>query len=404
MPINFDQEIDRQGTSSLKWEHFQDSDIPGQRVYSDAAFAENRVLPMWIADMDFPAPQPVVEALARRALHPIYGYTTPGASYFAAVSGWMLRRQGWAAPAEWIIPTPGVVPALYMLVRMFAAPGEKALVQTPVYNPFYTAISHNDVEIVRNPLIEEHGRYRMDFADLEAKLADPAVKLAILCSPHNPVGRVWTAEELRRFGELCLAAGVPVVADEIHGDLILPGHTFTPFAALGEAFVQNTVVCTAPSKTFNLAGLKTANAIIPNPELRRRFTQAQVRSGLFGVNAFGMAATEAAYTHGEEWLEQMLAYLEGNWRLLQAFLAERLPQIILTPLEGTYLAWLDCRRLGLRDDELKQLFVEKARVYPELGTRFGVEGQGFVRLNIACPRAILIEALERIAAAVAGDR
>lgn len=404
MRYNFDQEIDRQGSSSLKWEYFQESDPPGRRVHSDAAFGEERILPMWIADMDFPAPQPVVEVLARRAAHPIYGYTMPGASYFAALSGWMLRRHGWEAPAEWIIPAPGVVPALYLLVRTFAAPGDKALIQTPVYNPFYTAISHNDVEAVRNPLIEERGRYRMDFADLEVKLADPAVKLAILCSPHNPVGRVWAPDELRRFGELCLARGIPVVSDEIHGDLILPGHRFTPFAALGQEFAQSAIVCTAASKTFNLAGLKTANLIIPNPALRRRFEQTAIRSGLFGMNAFGLAASEAAYTQGEEWLEQMLAYLDGNRRTLEAFLAERLPQVAVTPLEGTYLAWLDCRRLSLGDGDLKRLLVEKARVYPEQGTRFGVEGQGFIRLNIACPRAVLVEALERIEAAVNGER
>jgi cystathionine beta-lyase len=314
----------------------------------------------------------------------------------------MQRRHGWTVAPEWIVPAPGIVPALYMLVRTFAAPGEKALIQTPVYYPFYSAIRHNQVEVVRNPLHNRSGRYAMDFDDLEAKLADPAVKLAILCSPHNPVGRVWTAGELRRFGELCLARGVPVVADEIHGDLILPGQRFTPFATLGEAFAQNTIVCTAPSKTFNLAGLKTANLLIPNPELRRRFAQTQARSGLFGVNAFGLVATEAAYTQGEEWLDQMLVYLDDNRRTLESFVARYLPQIAVTPLEGTYLAWLDCRRLGLEAGDLKRMLLEEARVYPDHGPRFGVEGHGFIRLNIACPRSILIEALDSIKAAVDG--
>jgi cystathionine beta-lyase len=216
------------------------------------------------------------------------------------------------------------------------------------------------------------------------------------------VGRVWTAGELRRFGELCLARGVPVVADEIHGDLILPDQRFTPFATLDEAFAQNTVVCTAPSKTFNLAGLKTANLLIPNPELRRRFEQTQARSGLFGVNAFGLVATEAAYTQGEEWLDQMLVYLDDNRRTLESFVARYLPQIAVTPLEGTYLAWLDCRRLGLEAGDLKRMLLEEARVYPDHGPRFGVEGHGFIRLNIACPRSILIEALDSIKAAVDG--
>jgi cystathionine beta-lyase len=290
-----------------------------------------------------------------------------------------------------------------MLVRTFAAPGEKVLIQTPVYHPFYSAITHNAAEIARNPLVNDGGRYRMDFADLEAKLADPAVKLAILCSPHNPVGRVWTAAELRRFGELCLDSGVPVVADEIHGDLILPGHAFTPFASIGAELAQNVIVCTAPSKTFNLAGLKTSNLIIPNPELRRRFSQAYTRSGLFGMNAFGLAATEAAYTDGDEWLDQMLAYLDGNRRALEEYVAAHLPQIRVTPLEGTYLAWLDCRELGLDTAALKRLMIEQARIYPDQGAQFGAEGAGFIRLNIACPRAILVEALERIKAAIGFD-
>ncbi len=401
MIYNFDLELDRRHSNSVKWEFFREDAASGQHLHSEDAFGDGRVLPMWVADMDFAAPQPVVDALARRAAHPIYGYAMPGDSYFAAVSGWMQRRHGWPVEREWIVPTPGVVPALYMLVRTFAAPGDKALVQPPVYHPFYTAVRHNDVELVCNPLLHDGGRYRMDFDDLAAKLADPAVKLAILCSPHNPVGRVWTAEELRRFGELCLANGVIVVSDEIHGDLVLPGQRFTPFACLGDELAHNSVICTAPSKTFNLAGLKTANILIPNPELRQRFVQTQVRSGLFGMNAFGLAATEAAYAAGDEWLEQALAYLDGNRRALEAFVAERMPQIVVAPLEGTYLAWLDCRRLGLDDGELMRLLHEEARVWPEPGQRFGAEGQGFIRLNIACPRSVLVEALQRIEAAMA---
>ena len=400
MHYNFDREIDRRYSDSTKWEYFQEGATPDKRLRTEAAFGDERVLPMWVADMDFPAPQPVVEALARRAAHPIYGYSMPGEGYLAAVSGWMQRRHGWTVAPDWIVPTPGIVPALYMLVRTFAAPGEKVLIQTPVYHPFYSAIRDNDVVIVRNPLINEGGHYRMDFADLERKLADPAVRLAILCSPHNPVGRVWTAEELQRFGALCIVHDVMIVSDEIHADLIMPGHRFVPFAGLSEAFARHSIVCTAPSKTFNLAGLKTANLIIPNPNLRQRFAQTQIRSGLAGINAFGLAATQAAYTHGDEWLEQMLDYLDGNHRTLEAFLAEHLPQIAAATLEGTYLAWLDCRRLGLDDGGLKRLLLEQARIYPESGARFGVEGQGFIRLNIACPRSILVEALERIKAAV----
>lgn len=399
---NFDQELERRGTNSLKWEYFLESDAAGRRLPTDAAFGEDRMLPMWVADMDFPAPQPVVEAVLRRAAHPIYGYAMPDPDYYAAVSDWMRRRHGWTVDPDWIVVSPGVVPALYMLVRAFCRPGDKVLIQPPVYPPFFSAVVHNDAVVAANPLVNDGGRYRMDFADLEAKLADPAVKLAILCSPHNPVGRVWTAEELRRFGELCLAHGVVVVADEIHCDLTLPGHRFMPFASLGDDLAQHTVVCTAPSKTFNLAGLKTANLIVPNPELRQQVVHAYVRTGFFGANPIGLAAARAAYTEGEAWLDQVLAYLDGNRRALEAFVAERLPQIRVTPLEGTYLAWLDCRGLGLDPAALKRLWVEAARVYPEMGTSFGAEGAGFVRLNIACPRPLLLEALARLEAAVNG--
>lgn len=402
MQYNFDLEIDRRHRDSNKWEYFQEGATPDKRLYTEAAFGDERVLPMWVADMDFPAPQPVVEALAQRVVHPIYGYTTPGEGYRAAVSGWMQRRHGWTVAPDWIVPTPGIVPALYLLVRTFAAPGEKVLIQTPVYHPFYSAISDNGLEIVRNPLIDEGGYYRMDFADLEMKLADPAVRLAILCSPHNPVGRVWTADELQRFGALCIGHDVTVVSDEIHADLIMPGHRFVPFAGLSEAFARHSIVCTAASKTFNLAGLKTANLIIPDPDLCQRLAHTQQHSGLAGINAFGLVATQAAYTHGDDWLEQVLDYLDGNRRALEDFLAEHLPQITAARLEGTYLAWLDCRRLGLDDGALKRLLLEQARVYPESGARFGVEGQGFIRLNIACPRSILVEALERIKVAVDG--
>ena len=401
MQYDFDREINRRGTHSLKWGFMQDEEDPLRMKPTEAFFGENRILPMWISDMDFPSPRPVVEALVERAGHGIYGYTGKTDSYCEAVVNWMRKRHGWEIAPEWICTTPGVVPALNMLVRAFAAPGERVLIQRPVYYPFFGAIENNGAEMVANPLVYENGRYRMDFGDLEEKARDPRVRLAILCSPHNPVGRVWTADELTRFGEICLKNDVLIVSDEIHGDLIYRGHTFTPFARLGEAFAQNAITCTAPSKTFNLAGLHTSNIIISNPELRGRFEKTLQSNGLFGINAFGVVAVEAAYNHGEEWLAQVLDYLEGNLRYLEDYVSRRIPQVTVIRPEGTYLVWMDCRRLGLGKDGLKRLMLKEARVYLDEGFLFGPEGEGFERINIACPRSILAEALERIGNAIA---
>jgi cysteine-S-conjugate beta-lyase len=294
-----------------------------------------------------------------------------------------------------------VVPAVNLLIRTFTRPGEKVLVQQPVYYPFFTAIENNAAQIVSSSLVLEDGRYRMDFADFEKKAADPATTLFILCSPHNPVGRVWTREELTRLGEICLRHNVLVIADEIHADLIYKGVTFTPFAGISAALAQNTVVCTAPSKTFNLAGLHTSNIIIPNPSLRRRFQKTLNSCGMGKwANPFGVVALETAYREGEEWLEQVLAYIEANLDFLQHYIDAHVPGVRLIRPEGTYLVWLDCRGLGLDNQALKRLMMEKARLFPDEGFIFGPEGDGFERINIACPRAILQEALERIRRAV----
>ena len=401
MRHDFRQEIDRRGTHSIKWEFMQDEEDPLRLKPTDAFFGENRILPLWVADMDFASPRPVVEALIERATHGIYGYTGKTDSYCEAVVNWMRKRHGWEIAPEWICTTPGVVPALNMLVRAFVAPGERVLIQPPVYYPFFGAIENNGAEMVVNPLVYENGRYRMDFGDLEEKARDPRVRLAILCSPHNPVGRVWTADELTRFGEICLKNDVLIVSDEIHGDLIYRGNKFVPLASLGEAFAQNAITCTAPSKTFNLAGLHTSNIIISNPELRGRFEKTLQSNGLFGINAFGVVAVEAAYNHGEEWLAQALDYLEGNLRYLEDYVSGRIPQVTVIRPEGTYLVWIDCRRLGLDKDGLKRLMLKEARVYLDEGFLFGPEGEGFERINIACPRSILVEALERIGNAIA---
>jgi len=396
MKYDFDREINRKGTNSVKWEFIKQRDDLLYRQEPDDSSVDTRLLPMWVADMDFPCPGPVVDALVERAQHRIFGYTSPTDSYYDAIVNWMKKRHGWEIEPEWICTTPGVVPALNMLVKTYISPGNSVLIQTPVYYPFNKAVENSDGVLVTNSLIYEDGRYSMDFADLEEKTKNPQVKMAILCSPHNPVGRVWTRDELVRFGEICINNNVLVVSDEIHGDLILDGFVFTPFAGISEAFAQNSITCTAPSKTFNLAGLKTSNIIIPSTQVRSRYKKTLERTGLRGVGAFGVVALEAAYNHGEEWLAQVLDYIMGNLRCLEEYIAEHLPQITVVPLEGTYLVWLDCRRLGFGKLELEQVMFKEAKVYLDEGYIFGIEGEGFERINIACPRSVLVEALERI--------
>ena len=403
MKYNFDQEINRKDTQSAKWGVIQDPDTPSRWMTTDAYFAEDRMLPLWVADMDFTAPQPVVDALVRRARHGIYGYTIRTAEYDAAVVDWMKRRHGWDIAPDWILSTPGVVPAVNLLIRTFAQAGENVIVQRPVYYPFFYAIENNAAHIVSSSLILEDDRYRMDFADFEKKAADPATTLFILCSPHNPVGRVWTHEELFRIGEICLKHNVLVIADEIHGDLIYKGVTFTPFASIDEKMAANTVVCTAPSKTFNLAGLHTSNIIIPNPDLRRQFQKTLNRCGMGKwANPFGVVACETAYREGADWLDQVMDYIHGNLAFLRQYIDDHVPGVRLIPPEGTYLVWLDCRGLGLDNQALKRLMMETARIFPDEGFIFGPEGDGFERLNIACPRSLLKEALARIRRAVSG--
>ena len=402
MKHNFDSEVSRRGTNSVKWEFTQSGEDLLKWQQTDCCFGEDRVLPMWVADMDFRSPNPVVDALVVRAQHGIFGYSAPTQAFYQSVLRWMQRRHGWKIEPEWICITPGVVPALNMLVRAFVSPGDRVLIQPPVYYPFYEAVENNGAKLVFNPLVYEGGRYRMDFADLRKKCEDPKLKLAIVCNPHNPVGRVWTREELVRFGEICLESGVLVVSDEIHADLVYKGHVFTPFAKVSEAFARSSITCTSPSKTFNLAGLQTSCIVIPDRDLRTKFEKTLQSNGLFGIGTFGVVALQAAYDQGEEWLEQLLEYLEGNLAYLEAYVTEHIPQMSVVRPEGTYLVWLDCRALCLDKWELKRLMLEEARVYLDEGFIFGSEGEGFERINIACPRAVLVEALDRIRQAIEG--
>ena len=400
MTFDFDEEFSRTGTHSVKWEFVLED---GKLVSADQTDPRNdkaRLLSMSIADMDFRCPPAVVDALVDRAKHGVFGYSLATNSFYESMINWIARRQGWRVEPDWVLLTPGLVPALNMLVQTFVAPGEKVLIQPPVYYPFFWAVENNYAEVVSNPLINENGRYRMDLDDLAQKARDPAVKIMILCNPHNPVGRVWTREELTLLGKICLENDVIVVADEIHCDLIYRGKVFTPFARLGEDFLQNTVICTGASKSFNLTGLQTSSVIIPDDDLRARFASTIRRNGLTLANPFGLVASEAAYNHGEAWLEAAMAYIEDNYRYLESYLGEHLPQLKICQPQATYLVWVDFRELGLNPAALKQLLLEKARVNLDHGELFGREGDGFERFNIACPRSTLTAVLERIRTAI----
>lgn len=403
MPFDFDEIIDRENTHSVKWDYHNH----GGFAAWDKTYGHNgadRVLPMWVADMDFRCPPAVTKALGDLAAHGIFGYSAKTDDYVDAVCGWFRDRQGWDAQGEWLITAPGVVPTLNVVVRAFTQPGDKVIVQRPVYYPFFRVTTNNGCEVVSNSLILEDGAYRMDLEDLEAKAKDPKARLLILCSPHNPIGRVWTAGELTAVAEICARHGVIVVADEIHGDLMFPGETFTPFATLGDTAAQNTIVCTAPSKTFNLAGLHTSNIFIPNPALREQFAATYALHTLPGMNPFGIAATMAAYRGAGEWLDAVMAYVAGNADRLIAFFGQEVPEIRAIRPQGTYLQWFDCRALGLDKDALEDLMLNRARVYFDEGYIFGDEGAGFERINLACPRSVLDEALVRIRDAVRAHR
>jgi cystathionine beta-lyase len=398
--MDFDAEVDWQGTNCIKWEFIAEEDGYHFGDHAHPKHGPDRLLPMWIADMDFRCPPAVIEALTARAQQGVFGYSYPCDSYFEAVTNWMARRHGHRIEKEWIVLTPGVGAALHTLVGSFTAPGDKVLVQPPVYAPFFHAIEANGCQVVSSPLNLDGNDYTMNFTDLAQKAADPALKLAILCSPHNPVGRVWTAAELKQFGQICLENDVLVVSDEVHADLLYEGQRFTSFAILGDEFAQNSIICTSASKAFNLAGLKTSNIIVQNERLRQKFVEMLDRRGLKFTNPFGLAATEAAYNDGSDWLAEAMDYIEANYRAMRAFMGEKLPQLKINRPQGTYLVWVDFRALDLDPAARKALLMEKAKVYLNSGEPFGIGGEGFERFNIACRRSLLLEALERIKKAV----
>lgn len=384
---NFDEIVERRGTNCEKWDGLKE------------LYGRDDLLPLWVADMDFSAPPAISSALEKRGEHNIYGYTYCGDEYYEAVIGWMSRRHNWDIKKEWIVFTPGVVPALSLAIKAFTKPGDKVIIQSPVYHPFYDVIGNNGRHIVNNPLIYKDGKYTMDYEDLEEKI-DSRTRILLLCNPHNPVGRVWTKEELNKLGEICLKNDIIIISDEIHFDIVYKDYNHTVMANISPEIRENCIVCTAPSKTFNIAGLQMSNIIIPNDKLRNRYKTEFENSRISGPNIFGIEALIAAYNNSEDWLDKLLVYLEGNRDYLINFVKERIPQIKVIKPEGTYLAWVDCSGLNMDPAELRDFFVNKCRLALNAGEMFGKEGQTFQRFNIGCPQAILGEALIRIEAGV----
>ena len=387
-PFHFDEVIDRTGTGSLKFDFAKERGKPED------------VLPLWVADMDFRCPPAVTAALQKMVDHGIYGYSEPQPGYEEAVQNWLSRRHHWTVKKEWMIKTPGVVFALCAAIRATTREGDAILIQPPVYYPFAGAIRDNRRQIVHNELVLRNGRYTVDFDDFERKIVDKKVRLFMLCNPHNPVGRVWTPEELTVMADICLAHHVTIVADEIHADFTFPGHTFTPFGTLGEPYAQEAVICTSPGKTFNLAGLQIANVFIPNDALRQSFSREIDATGYSQMNTAGLVAAQAAYEEGEEWFNALSAYLTDNLALLRRFVTEQLPGVRLVEPEGTYLPWLDFSGTGMTGKKLDDFIVRDARLWLDDGAIFGPGGEGFQRINIACPAATLKQALEQLAAAL----
>lgn len=378
MKYDFDKTIDRRATNSYKWDS-----------------APEGVLPMWVADMDFRTAPAIIDALQKLVVHGIFGYTRVPDAYYDAVTSWFSRRHGWDIDREWIIYTSGVVPAVSAVIKALTVPGDKVIVQTPVYNCFFSSIRNNGCEIVSNPLRRTADTYEMDFDALERCAADPRAKVMLLCNPHNPAGRVWTPDELTRLGNICLRNGVTVVADEIHCELVYQGFKYTPFASLSDAFLHRSVTCVSPSKAFNIAGLQIANIVAFDNDLRSRIDKAININEVCDVNPFGVAATIAAYNEGEEWLNQLVDYLHGNYEAMAEFCRRELPEFPITRLEGTYLVWMDCSSLGMPSDALEHALLDDARLWLNAGTMYGAEGEGYMRWNIACPRSVMLDGLNR---------
>ncbi len=391
----FDEVIDRRGTNSMKWDGI------GAMLAPQEAAADP--LPMWVADMDFRAPQPVRDALAAAAADGLFGYPAGGStSYVAAVTGWQQRRFGWEVAPEWVVQTSGIITAIKTIVQAFSLPGDSVLIQPPVYAHFRDDVLLNGRFPVSAPLTRTEDGYRYDEAVFEAAIR-PDTRIFILSNPHNPTGNVWTEAELRSMGEICARHGVLVIADEIHQDLVMnPARRHIPFASLGQVFAQNSITCTAPSKTFNLPGLQSANLFIPNRPLRDAFRRQQDRNMFPLVNVLGMVAAEAAYTHGAPWVDALVAYVRANHAHFASAVHGFGAGLRVLPADALYLAWMDCRALGMDGDALNRFMLTRARLWFDKGQKFGSEGEGYMRVNLGCPRATVDEAILRLGAAVRG--
>lgn len=378
MKYDFDQTISRHNTNSVKWD------------------IHPELLPLWVADMDFETAPAVKSAVRRRADHGIYGYVHVPDAYYDAVIQWFNRRHHWLMQRDWIIYTSGVVPAISAIIKAMTEPSDGVLIQTPVYNCFFSSIKNNGCRVVENELVYHDQTYTIDYDDLERKASDPSVKVMILCNPHNPAGRVWTQAELQRIGEICLRHHVFVIADEIHCELVMPEHSYTPFASLSEDFEKNSATCTSPSKAFNIAGLQIANITIPDDSTRRRVDRAININEVCDVNPFGIEALIAAYNEGEEWLDQLNSYIHANYLYLQEFFAKHLPLFPVTRLEGTYLVWINISALHQTSQEVVKVLKSQESLWLNEGSMYGTAGNSFVRINIACPRSTLTDGLERL--------
>lgn len=385
---NFDEIIERHGTNSLKFDFAKERGKKGDE------------LSLWVADMDFKVAPPVTEALQRQVNHGIYGYTEVKQDYFEAVRAWFLKNFSWEVKKGSLVKTPGVVFAIAMAIKAFSKPGDGVIIQQPVYYPFSEMVKANERKLVNSPLILEEGKYKMDYADFEKKIAENNVKLFILCSPHNPVGRVWRDEELKKIGDICIKHNVIIFSDEIHADFVYSPYRHHIFAYLGEEYANNAIIATAPSKSFNIAGLQISNIFIENKKLRDAFRNEIIKSGYSQHNTMGLVAAEAAYKSGQEWLDEVRKYIKGNLDFFKEYLKENIPGIKLIEPEGTYLLWVDFRDLGLSEGEREDLIVNKAKLWIDSGAMFGEDGEGFERFNIACSREYLKQALQNLANAI----
>ncbi|SNR91562.1 cystathione beta-lyase [Anaerovirgula multivorans] len=389
MKYNFDEVVSRVNTGSLKWDGIEER----------LGIKEKGLLPMWVADMDLRSPQPVLDVIRKKLEHGILGYAGGYDEYFEAIINWMKHRHQWEIEKEWIVFGGNLVSVLSRIIRTFTNPGDKIIVQSPVFPTFYHIIEDNGRHVVNNPLKFNREKYEINFDDLEKKF-DSKVKLMLLCSPHNPVGRVWNQNELARLGELCIKNNVIIVSDEIHAETVFKGHNHIPFGSISKAFSQNSIICTSPHKAFNMAGLEISNTIIPNEQLRRSFKNMLASDGINKPNLLGISALIAAYTECEKWLDEVVNYCEGNYQFLCKYLKDHIPEIEVIKMEGTYLVWLNCKKLNLKDKDLEERLIKKGKLLLSQGYTFGEGGSGFVRMNIACARSTLEEALVRFQSAI----